>query len=167
MEVPHKVMKTTLERELELYKRFLEACRALRQCVKESDSEALRKCVKTQEDVAAAIGDLEGARQLLVQEFAERYELAPADVTLRMIAREAGPQAEQELLDLQAALKSITAEVQQENHVNSMLLGESLQYIQGTFEILAGVNRKRDTYNAGGKKPTRIRTERNILNRVA
>jgi len=165
--VSHRILKTTLEKELDLYNKFVEACQKVRACIEQSDLDLLRKHVHEQEDLVAALSDLESSRQLLVDEFAEQSQAGSRAVTLRKIAHEAEEPMRRELLELEGKLKDVLADIQRENKTNAVLLSEALKFVRGTFEILVGVRRKKDTYTAGGKSPEDVRASRNVLNRVA
>ncbi len=165
--VSHKVLKSTLEKELELYNKFIEACQKVREGIEQSDLDELRKRVRAQEDLVAVLTDLEGARQLLVEEFAEQAGVGPRTLTLHRIAEEAEEPIRRELLELDEKLRGVLSHIQRENKTNAILLGEALKFIRGTFEILVGARRKKDTYNAGGKTPQDCKAARNVLNRVA
>lgn len=167
MEVTFKVLKSTLERELEYYRKYLDLCTEIRTAVKDSEYDKLQRAVKEQERIVTAIADLEGSRLLLVDEFAEQYRLPKDTTRLADITEHADESLRRELTTLKHQLKSLVKDVQRENKLNSVLIGDSMGYIRGTFEIIAGVRRSRDTYTPAGKTPEQVKASRNILNRVA
>ncbi len=167
MDVTYKILETALKKELELYKQYLETCYNIRDYVKESDIEKIQACIKKQELVAGNIGELEGSRQLLINEFAEQNNVSKEKINLSFIIQSAEQNIRKKLVELQYKLKSILKEVQKENKINSVLMSESLNYIKNSFEIIAGVCRKKEVYNAGGRATERLSVARNILNRTA
>lgn len=166
MEVLYKVIKTTLEQELDLYNKFLATCFSMREYAKVSEIDDVKKCVKEQENVVDQISDLEASRLLLVEEFAEQNKIDPKEVTMTKIAKQVDEKDREEFVILQSKLKNVVKDIQKENKTNSILIGEILNYIHATFEIITGTQKKSETYNQDGIRPEKIKAKRNIFNKV-
>lgn len=165
-DVTCKLLLDTIIQEKELYRKYLDLCFAIREYAQNNDYEKLREGVTEQEKNVAAITELEGSRGLLVEEFSERHNLDKKLVTLKNIADKSDRELKDKLYNAQEELKALIREVKKENKVNSVMIGQTLDYIRGSFEIITGVNRKRERYNAKGRSPEDVKVSRNLLNRV-
>lgn len=167
MDVPFKVMKSTLEKELNFYKEYVGICAEIRKHVVDSNIEGIRQCIKKQEEVAISIGELEDSRVLLAEELAQQFGMPPKELTLRKTAELSGDEElSKGLILLQERLRAMLKEVRKENSANALLFQESIKFIHNTFNIIAGVKKQRESYNSGGKIREEIKVSRNILNRV-
>jgi flagellar biosynthesis/type III secretory pathway chaperone len=128
------------------------------------------------DEVEAAVGKqvalsdqtsiLEKARVLVVQELAETLSVDPKSLTIsRMIEFLPVAQAEK-LVSMRASLGEIQGKILNTNRHNTLLIKQSLKYVDKTMQILSGGEDSSGAYAQSGKVEVSAASHRTVMNQV-
>lgn len=126
-----------MEREAACLEEFLELLVNQQKYLVDNDIENLKSGVSRQQEIINQIKELEKSRLGIVACYSETQKLNPGDVTISSLARQAGGEMADKLMELQNSLLSLHQKIEKAKRKNEFLIEHSMKYIEGTIRLIA------------------------------
>ncbi len=156
MELLYKKIIDVVEEESLCLEKFLELLVNQQKYLVENDLENLKDGVAHQQNIIDRVKDLEKQRSQLVAMYSESENLNPNDVTISGLARKAGGQIADKLLELQNSLLSLHKKIDKAKRKNEFLIEHSMKYIDGTIRLIASGSAQKKDYSKRDKQESLI-----------
>jgi flagellar biosynthesis/type III secretory pathway chaperone len=152
-----------VQKEVETFQALLDSMEIEQRALVTQDVPEIEKAIELQRDLAINAGALERARTKLVGEISRELGETASDLTLmRLISRIEGPHS-QRLGEMRETLLSMHEKIQTANKQNSLLIKQSMKYVDKSLQILTGDGPATGVYAQTGKVSKSGRT---VLNQV-
>ena len=152
-----------VQKEVDTFQTLLDTMENEQKALVTQDVTELEKAVAAQRELAVNAAALERARTRLVTELSEELGVTASDMTLkRLIDRIQGPHS-QRLGEMRETLIAMHEKIQTANRQNSLLIKQSMKYLDKSLRILIGDGPETGVYVQTGKVS---KTSRTFLNRV-
>ena len=139
------------QKEVVTFQRLLEALEREQQALMHQNTDALATAVREQQGLTEAAAGLEKDRVEIVDRLAVALQEDRDALTLkRLVERIQGPQAEQ-LGEIRGALIDLQIKIQKVNRQNTLLIKQSMKYVDKTLQILSGSGNSGGVYEQSGK----------------
>ena len=155
-----------LEKETATFRLLLASLEAERQALVENDTQALEETVETQKALTQRSVNQEHDRINIVRQIAVMIGEDLATLNLvRLIELLDAPFAER-LRDQREVLLSLQEDLRKTNRQNSLLLKQSMKYVDKTLQVLAGASAVGNLYERSGRAETSTSSMQGIVNQV-
>ncbi|NIP44509.1 MAG: flagellar protein FlgN [candidate division Zixibacteria bacterium] len=158
MEFLYKKVIDIVEEESLCLEEFLELLVNQQKYLVENDLEKLKDGVARQQEIISRVKTLEKQRGKLVAEYSETEDVNPGDITITCLARKAGGQIADKLLELQNSLLSLHEKIEKARRKNEFLIENSMKYIDGTIRLIAESGRQKEDNAKSDEKESLILT---------
>ncbi len=139
------------EKEIVTFQRLLEALEREQQALMHQNIDALATAAGEQQGLTEAAAELEKDRVEIVDRLAVALQEDRDALTLkRLVERIQGPYAEQ-LGEIRGALIDLQIKIQKANRQNTLLIKQSMKYVDKTLQILSGSGNSGGIYEQSGK----------------
>ena len=155
-------IQTILQKELVVYKKILFLLKKEKKAIASLSLEELIKLNKEKENLLLEIKILEESRNEVLDRIATKLNIAKEDLTLSKLVSTLDFSQTKKLKILQEELISIASSIQTINNTNSLLLKESIQFVQNSISFLRSFISSELYLNTG--KLVSCRGGGNILN---
>ena len=152
-----------VQKEVDTFRALLDSMEIEQKALISQDVPEIEKAIGLQRDLATNAGALERARVKLVGEISRELGETAKDLTLkRLIDRIEGPHSQQ-LSKMRETLLSMHEKIQTANKQNSLLIKQSMKYVDKSLQIMTGDGPATGVYAESGKVSKSGRT---VLNQV-
>lgn len=152
-----------VQKEVDTFQTLLDTMENEQKALVTQDVTELETAVAAQSELAVNAGALERARTRLVTELSQELGVTATDMTLkRLIDRIQGPHS-QRLGEMRETLIAMHEKILAANRQNSLLIKQSMKYVDKSLRILTGDGPETGVYAQSGKVS---KTSRTVLNRV-
>jgi hypothetical protein len=158
VEFLYKKVIDIVEEESLCLEEFLELLVNQQKYLVENDLEKLKDGVARQQEIISRVKTLEKQRGKLVAEYSETEDVNPGDITITCLARKAGGQIADKLLELQNSLLSLHEKIEKARRKNEFLIENSMKYIDGTIRLIAESGRQKEDNAKSDEKESLILT---------
>ena len=125
-----------VQKEVETFQALLDSMQIEQRALVTQDVPEIEKAIALQRDLAINAGALERARTKLVGEISRELGETASDLTLkRLIGRIDGPHS-QRLGEMRETLLAMHEKIQTANKQNSLLIKQSMKYVDKSLQIL-------------------------------
>lgn len=153
-------MKTILNDLLELlrlhkdiYSKLFELSQSKKEALISANVVELDNIVRAEEILILRLGDIERQRQKAVKELAKIHNVNEENIDIDYITGLLDSKEKKELTEIKDELAIVLDNVSKNNEINSKLIETQLNYIDLTFELIAGADKSED-YNRQGTHNT-------------
>ena len=155
-----------VEKEVLTFQRLLESLTLEQKALIQHDIASIEAAVAEQQKLTQHAALLEKGRVRLVKQLAVLLGENSADLTLkRLLERVEGPQADL-LCGLRQSLIEIHEQLRQENRNNTLLLRQSMKYVDKSLQLLTGGPGSTGVYAQSGKMDSRPSVKQAMVNQV-
>ncbi|HEQ98692.1 MAG TPA: hypothetical protein ENO22_05055 [candidate division Zixibacteria bacterium] len=156
MELLYNKIISVVEEESLCLEEFLELLVSQQKYLVENDLENLKDGVARQQEIISRVKALEKKRAQLVARYSETEDVNPSDITISCLARKAGGQIADKLLELQNSLLSLHERIEKARRKNEFLIENSMKYIDGTIRLIAESGTQKKGYLKSDKQESPI-----------
>lgn len=128
-----------LEKQRELYKKLLEIAKAKQPVLVKGNLAKLEEFIKQEEQIVVQVGKLEEQRSRVHQALANHFHFPEPEITLSEIAAKVSAELSNKLSQVGDGLKDILNELKDVNNLNSVLIKQSLDYIEFTVNLITSM----------------------------
>ena len=128
-----------LDRQRELYQRLLEIAKAKQPVLVKGDLAKLEEFTKQEEQIVVQVGKLEEQRSRVHQALANHFHFPEPEITLSEIAAKVSAELSDKLSQVGDGLKDTLNELKDVNNLNSVLIKQSLDYIEFTVNLITSI----------------------------
>lgn len=146
MELLYKKIIDVVEEEALCLEEFLRLLVDQQKYLVENDLENIKSGVARQQELIDRVKTLEKSRTQLVAKYSESTNLQPGDITMSGLARRAGGEIADKLMELQNSLMSLHQKIEKAKRKNQFLIEHSMKYINGTIRLIAERGKSRKDY---------------------
>lgn len=147
MELLYKKIIDVVEEEALCLEEFLRLLVDQQKYLVENDLENIKNGVSRQQELIDRVKALEKSRTQLVAKYSETANLKPGDITMSGLARRAGGEMADKLMELQNSLMSLHQKIEKAKRKNQFLIEHSMKYINGTIRLIAERGNSRKDYS--------------------
>ncbi len=156
MELLYKKIIDVVEEEALCLEGFLRLLVDQQKYLVENDLENIKNGVARQQELIDRVKSLEKARTQLVAKYSESENIKPCDLTMSGLARRAGGEIADKLMELQNSLMSLHRKIEKAKRKNQFLIEHSMKYINGTIRLIAERGKSRKDYAPHGGQDSLI-----------
>lgn len=149
-------MKTVLNDLMELirahrdiYSNLLRLSQLKKEALISANVKELENIINAEELIIIHLGEVERKRQNSVRELAKLTGIDEDSIDIDYIVKLMDSEQKTELEEIKEELKNVLDDVSKNNEINSKLIETQLNYIDLTFELIAGADKSED-YNRQG-----------------
>ena len=146
MKYLYKKIANIVEKEAACLEEFLELLVNQQKYLVDNDIENLKSGVNRQQEIISQIRDLEKSRLGIVACYSETQDLDPGDITISSLARQAGGEIADKLMELQNSLLSLHQKIEKAKRKNEFLIEHSMKHIEGTIRLIAEKGKVKKDY---------------------
>ena len=159
-------LSALLEKEIATFRLLLESLEAEQQALVQHDINTLEEVVETQKALTLRAADQEKDRIRIIRQMASILQESSETLTLgRVIELVDAPQAEQ-LQELREELLALQENLRKANRHNSLLLRQSMKYVDKSLQILTGSGPSGNVYGRPGKAPQSTPALQGVVNQI-
>jgi predicted transcriptional regulator len=141
-----------VSREVKQFELFLKLLIDQQNYLVANDLENMNRVIKEQEKAISVTRELERNRMRVIAELSEQIDDDPNNMTLSRVTKSlAQPQA-LKLEKMQKALTDLHAKINKVKSKNEFLIKKSMEYIEGTVQLLASSSKEAPTYGDGNSR---------------
>ena len=155
-----------IEKEVSTFEQLLEMLQHQQKALVTHAVDEIEAAVDQQHSLADQTSILENARVLVVEELAEALSVDPKTLTISRLL-EFMPSSDAERLTwMRESLVDIQDQIAETNRHNTLLIKQSLKYVDKTMQILSGGEDSSGAYAQSGKVEVRAASPRTVMNQV-
>lgn len=128
-----------LDRQREFYQKLLEIAKAKQPVLVKGDLAKLEEFTKQEEQIVVQVGKLEEQRSRVHQALANHFHFPEPEITLSEIAAKVSAELSDKLSQVGDGLKDTLNELKDVNNLNSVLIKQSLDYIEFTVNLITSM----------------------------
>ncbi len=114
----------------------------------------LENIVKLEQALVLQMGRLENRREELVSQISDQIKVKPSEITISQIAKLLKNDQTDKLTKLQNRINNLINELKNTNDLNSKLIKNSLEYIDFSINLMAGMGPVNNNYGSTGQIDT-------------
>lgn len=142
-----------LKEETNIYNDVLRVSKQKTSVIVEGKVAELEKIVKTEQTFLKRISGLESRREALVGELSAVFGRKPEELTISNIAELSEGKNGEMLKNVQKSMTDLISELYRTNEMNSMLVRNSLDYIDFSLGLFTSLGNEDNNYNPQAEKP--------------
>lgn len=155
-----------LDKEMGTMRLLLSALEAEQKALVENDIQGLDESVETQKALAQRASTQEKARVKIIQQMASILREDYKTLTLRRLIDLADPPLSERLATQRETLLTLQEDLRQTNRQNSVLIKQSMKYVDKTLLILTGGSPMGNRYVKTGKADSKSASLQGVVNQV-
>lgn len=135
-----KKLVDILNKELSVYKDILEVSTKKTKVIINGAAKELDKITQVEQTMILQIGRLENERENLVDNIKKQLKIEEDDVSISKIIDNLKDEYKVEIENIRKELLDILNKIKERNELNSMLINDSLEYINFNLNLLANTS---------------------------
>ena len=155
-----------LQEEVDIFHRFLDAMEREQQALMHHNIEALELSVEAQQALSLQVAAQEQMRQRLIRQMAGLLHEDPEVLTLKRVVERIDPQLAEPLRELRETLLAQQERIRQVNRQNTLLIKQSMKYVDKSLQVLAGGHSSGTVYVQSGKVEKPTSSLKGVVNQV-
>ena len=155
-----------LEKEIATMRLTLASLEAEQKALIENDIQGLDEAVETQKALTQRAATQDAARVKMIRQMASMLQEDPKTLTLRRLIDLADAPFSERLLALREEMIGLQDELRTVNRHNSVLIKQSMKYVDKSLHILTGGSPMGNRYAKSGKADATTASRQGIVNQV-
>lgn len=155
-----------LEKEMATMRLTLASLEAEQRALVDNDIQGLDEAVETQKALTQRAATQDAARVKILQQMAPMLQEDPKTLTLRRLIDLADAPFSERLLTLREEMIALQDELRKVNRQNSVLIKQSMKYVDKSLHILTGGSPMGNRYAKSGKSDASSASLQGIVNQV-
>jgi len=152
---------TALNEEYEIYKEVLEIARKKRKIIIEGRIKELDSITSKEQAMIFSIAKLENIRESIIKDIVKELD-TDSIVNISELTQYLDEESKNDIIAIKSKFKDILKAVKDENDLNSMLIEQSLEYIEFNKNLLTTLENKGNTYGSNADEKD-IKTNSNLF----
>ncbi len=152
---------TVLDKEYEIYLKFLNIAKEKRQIIIKGKIKELEEITKKEQAMILSLGKLENIREAIVRNIISELNIENVK-NMTELAQYLDDKNKGNVLNAREKLSKLLEDVKRENDLNNKLIKQSLEYIEFNKNLLFSIDNKGSIYGARANE-REIKTKTNLF----
>ena len=155
-----------IEKEVNTFEQLLDTLQNQQKALVTHSVDEIDAAVGKQQALSDQTTTLEKARVLVVEEMAETLSVDPKTLTISRLVESMPTSDAERLTWMRESLMEVQDRISATNLHNTLLIKQSLKYVDKTMQILSGGEDSSGAYAQSGKVEVRSASHRTVMNQV-